>query len=240
MSSNHPQVVQLSSIHHPPADSLPYTQSSPRNLSNNNKNLNPTFGENSNTASDTSTDGHNIQNQHSNKHKIVIAGDSLLHRMSSKRMNVKDIPVKLTKPGDNLAGTVSRCINYISKHNNDQIDVVLMAGTNDLSNRKVSPDDLIKSTDEYITQIKGFSNVGKIFICKIPPRCDFHAVNLKVSEYNSLLVERFDNTEEFLEVIDTIKPEIRYFHHDGLHMSNVGLKRLCGIILSRLYKVLLP
>ena len=156
-------------------------------------------------------------------------------------MNVKDIPtVKLTKPGDNLAGTVSHCINYISKHNNDQIDVVLMAGTNDLSNRKVSPEDLIKSTDEYITQIKGFSNVGKIFICKIPPRCDFHAVNLKVSEYNSLLVERFDNTEEFLEVIDTIKPEIRYFHHDGLHMSNVGLKRLCGIILSKLYKVLLP
>ena len=67
LSSNHPQIVQLSSIHHPPADSLPYTQSSPRNLSNNNKNLNPTFGENSNTASDTPTDGHNIQNQHSNK-----------------------------------------------------------------------------------------------------------------------------------------------------------------------------
>ena len=104
----------------------------------------------------------------------------------------------------------------------------------------VSPEDLIKSTDEYITQIKGFSNVGKIFICKIPPRCDYHAVNLKVSEFNSLLVERFDNTEEFLEVIYTIKPEIRYFHHDGLHMSNVGLKRLCGIILSKLYKVLLP
>ena len=95
----------------------------------------------------------------------------------------------------------------------------------------MSPEDLIKSTDEYITYIKGFSNVGKIFICKIPPRCDFHAVNLKVSEYNSLLVERLDNTEEFLEVIDTIKPEIRYFHHDGLHMSNVDIKRLCGIIL---------
>ena len=85
-----------------------------------------------------------------------------------------------------------------------------MAGTNDLSNRRVSPEDLIESTDEYITQTKGFSNVGKIFICKIPPRCDFHAVNLKVSEYSSLLVERFDNTEEFLEVIDTIKPEIRF------------------------------
>ena len=34
LSSNHPQVVQLSSIHHPPAYSLPYTQSSPHNLSN--------------------------------------------------------------------------------------------------------------------------------------------------------------------------------------------------------------
>ena len=169
LSSNHPQVVQLSSIHHPQADSLPYMQSSSRNLTINNKNLNLTIGENSNTASDTPTDGHNIQNQHSNKNKTVIADDSLLHRMSSKSMNVKDIPtVKLTKPGDNFAGTVFRCINYISKHNNDQIDVVLMAGTIDLSNRKVSPEDLIKSADEYITQIKGLSNVGKIFICKIP------------------------------------------------------------------------
>ena len=51
-------------------------------------------------------------------------------------------------------------------------------------------------------------------------------MNLKVSEYNSLLIERFDNTEEFLDVIDTIKLEIRYFHHDGLHISNVGLKRM--------------
>ena len=98
----------------------------------NNKNVNLTFGENSNTAGDTPTDGHDIQNQHSNKHKIVIAGDSLLHRMSSKRMNVKDIPTVPTR--DNLAGTVSPCISYISKHNNDQIGVILMAGTNDLSN----------------------------------------------------------------------------------------------------------
>ena len=79
-----------------------------------------------------------------------------------------------------------------------------MAGTNDLSNRKLSREDLIKSTDECITQIKGFSNVGKIFICKIPLRCDFHAVNLKVGEFNSLLVERFDNTEEFFEVTVTL------------------------------------
>ena len=106
-----------------------------------------------------------------------------------------------------------------------------MAGTNDLSNRKVLPEDLIKSTDGYITQINGFSNVGKIFICKIPPRCDFHAVNLKVSEYNSLLVV-LTIQKNSLDVIDTIKPEIRYFHHDGLHMSNIGLKRLCGIIQS--------
>ena len=45
--------------------------------------------------------------------KVLIAGDSLLSRMYISGMKVSDIPsVKLTKRGDNLSGTISRCINY--------------------------------------------------------------------------------------------------------------------------------
>ena len=32
--------------------------------------------------------------------------------------------------------------NFISKHSDDHIDLVLLAGTNDLANRNVSPEDL--------------------------------------------------------------------------------------------------
>ena len=78
--------------------------------------------------------------------KVLIAGDSLLNRMYISKMKVSDIPsVNLTKRGDNLSGTISRCINYASKHSSETLDVVLLAGTNDLSNRRVSPEKLINT-----------------------------------------------------------------------------------------------
>ena len=74
---------------------------------------------------------------------------------------------------------------YISKHGNEHIDLVLLAGTNDLSHRSVSPEDLIDKLDEYISEMKGFSNLGHIFLCQIPNRFDFHAVNSKLNFYVS-------------------------------------------------------
>ena len=86
--------------------------------------------------------------------KIVIAGDSLLHRINSGKMTVNKIPsVKLTKIGANLSGTVSRSTTYISKHSNVHLDIVLMACTNDLSKRDVTPEVLIQELDDAITVI---------------------------------------------------------------------------------------
>ena len=80
--------------------------------------------------------------------KVLIAGDSLLNRMYISKMKVSDIPsVKLTKRGDNLSGTIYRCINYASKHSSETFVVVLLAGTNDLSNRSVSPEKLINTLE---------------------------------------------------------------------------------------------
>ena len=69
---------------------------------------------------------------------------------------------KLTKKGDSLGSSVYRSKQYISKHGNEHIDLVLLAGTNDLCNRSVSPEDLIDKLDEYISELKGFSNLGHI------------------------------------------------------------------------------
>ena len=108
-------------------------------------------------------------------------------------MTVNKIPsVKLTKIGDNLSGTVSRLTTYISKHSNVHPDIVVMAGTKikvlfylagtkDLSKHDITPEDLIKQLDDSITVIKRFSNVGQIFLCKIPQRFDHHNVNTKAS-----------------------------------------------------------
>ena len=105
-------------------------------------------------ANDTLNSNYNDDQTKINR-KIVIAGDSLLHRINSRKMMVNKIPsVKLTKRGDNLSGTVSRLTTYVSKHSNVQLDIVLMAGTNDLSKRDVTPEVLIKELDDSITVIK--------------------------------------------------------------------------------------
>ena len=45
------------------------------------------------------------------KHNILVAGESLLHRVDANKMCVEQIKVKkLTKPGDTLNGTFSRLI----------------------------------------------------------------------------------------------------------------------------------
>ena len=173
--------------------------------------------------------------------KVLIAGDSLLNRMYISKMKVSDIPsVKLTKRGANLSGTISRCINYASKHSSETLDVVLLAGTNDLSNRSVSPEKLINTLDSSLKELKQFNNVHHVFLCKLPPRFDFHHnVNIKVNQYNNILSERFSESEH-ISVIDTIPPEFRFYYVDGLHFSNLGLNKVCRIILSHLYKVLAP
>ena len=69
-----------------------------------------------------------------NTHKVLIAGDSLLHHMNTSKMKVCDTPsVRLTKKGDSLAGMVARVKDYIRRHQNVKADLVLLAGTNDLS-----------------------------------------------------------------------------------------------------------
>ena len=173
--------------------------------------------------------------------KVIIAGDSLLDRIHIKRTKVNNIPsVKLTKRGDNLRGSIARGLNFVSQYNSESFDVVLLAGTNDLSNRSVSPDDLIDKLHSSLNELMQFDNVRHIFLCKIPPRLDYHNINSKVNHFDQLLFERFSDTEEHISVIDTIPPEFRFYYQDGLHLSHAGLTKLCNIILSNLYRVLAP
>ena len=86
---------------------------------------------------------------------------------------------------------------------------MLLAGTNDLASHNANPELLIKTLDDQITELKGFNNLGHIFLCKIPHRFDPHVVNSEVVRFNKLLHERFSDTEEFLTVVDTIPSEFK-------------------------------
>ena len=115
-----------------------------------------------------------------------------------------------------------------------------VAGTNNLTRHDVSPDSLIEELDSSVTELKKFSNLDNVFICKIPARLDRSLINRKIALYNELLVERFSDTEEYISVIDTVEPEVKYYHNDGLHLGRNGIPKLCSIILSKFYKILSP
>ena len=149
--------------------------------------------------------------------------------------------VKLTKKGDTISGSITHCMNFVGEHSDQLIDIVLSAGTNDLAIRGVNPDDLIDKLGKSVTDLKRLDNVQHVFLCKIPARFDSHNINSKVSRFSELLVvKRCLDTEEWITVIDTIPTEIRYHCHDGLHISHLGVAKLCSIVMSNLYKIIAP
>ena len=61
--------------------------------------------------------------------KILVAGDSLLHRMNQSKMNVGNIElIKLTERGDNLECTFHRTRNIVSWRAKTDSDIVVLAG----------------------------------------------------------------------------------------------------------------
>ena len=84
-------------------------------------------------------------------------------------MKVGDVEtLKLTQRGDNLDGTFGRTRNFISRRADTNFDIVIQAGTNEPNKPCVSPQSLTGKLKEHVNDRKGFSNVSKIFLYKVP------------------------------------------------------------------------
>ena len=123
----------------------------------------------------------------------------------------------------------------------DSLHIVLLASTNDLrlSRRQTQPINLIDNLIESLDEHKKFTNVKSIFVCKLPPRSDISRVNQKVHEFNQLLLDKFSNSD-FVSIIDTVPLERRYLYKERIHLSDFGLVKVCGILLSNLYGRVAP
>ena len=53
------------------------------------------------------------------------------------------------------------------KHSDRLLDVVLLARTNDLSDRRITPEKLTDKLDALLTELKQFSNVNQNLIFKV-------------------------------------------------------------------------
>ena len=134
---------------------------------------------------------------------------------------------------------VFRVRNHLSKHCNTKANVVLLAGTNDLGRRQTTPRKLLDELIDSINELQKLENIKTLFLCKLPPRSDHAVINRKVSECGGLMSQHFAEYESVI-VIDTVPLERDLFYKDGLHLSDTGLTKLCGIILFNLFKKLAP
>ena len=168
------------------------------------------------------------------------AGDSLFNRMSIKRMNVGNCrSVKLTKPGDSLDGSVNRVCNHLSKHCNTKANVVLLAGTNDVSRRQATPHKLLDELIDSANELQKFETSKRYSPVSYLQDQITLVINRKVSDHNDLMSQHFAKNESVI-VIDSVLLERDLSYKDGLHLSATGLTKLCVIILSNLLKELAP
>ena len=123
---------------------------------------------------------------------ILFVGDSLFHLLDSARLSVDNLKaIKLAKCGNTVEGTCDRAVDFLSQNSKGRVlyqveGVVLMAGTNNLRNKKVTPESLFETLCNSIDKIRTVYD-GKLFICKIPPRLDLAFVDSKIARYNDLL-----------------------------------------------------
>ena len=106
------------------------------------------------------------------------------------------------------------------KNQNDVEAVVILAGTNNLSKKNCTPEDLLEIVLKSVKDLtENFS--GKVFICKVPPRIDLYNVDSKINRFNDLLsISELSNHKSVI-LVETIGREVRYFnifngHCDGL------------------------
>ena len=80
--------------------------------------------------------------------------------------------------------------------------------------------------------MKCFSNVSKIFLCKVPPCGDKHRVNSKINHFNNFLVDELLSADNIIIIVEVTPLEARLFHTDNLHLNDEGLRQISGILAS--------
>ena len=176
--------------------------------------------------------------------RILFMGDSLFHGPVERRLNVDDMKaVKMAKSGDSFEGACQRALDFI-KDQNDVEAVVIFAGTNNLSKKNCTPEDLLDIVLKSVKKLnEDFS--GKVFICKVPPRIDLY-VDSKINRFSDLLSRSELTKHKNVIFVETIGRDVSYFniyngHCDGLHLNRkIGCKALSGITLKTIYANLRP
>ena len=77
------------------------------------------------------------------------------------------------------------------------------------------------------------SNVKRFLICKVPPRLESEANNLKGSHFNQLIADFVtERNNENLVIVETVNKEIKNFNSRDL--TKLGVRRLSALFIKNL------
>ena len=163
----------------------------------------------------------------------------MFHGLDEARMKVQNIrPIKQPK---SVKGVSERTRKFVQ--GNDKYDIesiVILAGTNDLRHKNVTPESLIFQLRFEIQKLQVIYD-GRLFICKITKRIDIEFVDRKITMFNELLENEISHSFT-VDLIETIPRELKLFSlKDELHLNKKhGCKALAGIIHQSVYAKLRP
>ena len=93
--------------------------------------------------------------------------------------------MRLAKSGDKAVDVGKRAVNCVKQNSKCTFEaVVLLRETNDLTHKSSESEDVFKELKQASDSILDLENVDKVFLCKVPPRLDNEAVDVKVYELN--------------------------------------------------------
>ena len=165
------------------------------------------------------------KNNNTTVKKTLIIGDSILHPINPKGM------VAGIQKHSHSGAKVRDIIDDITLYNLKSFrSVILYIGGND-SSSGTDVDFFQESYDELVSLVKTSNPDCHLYVCCIAPRAD-----TDVSLYNACIrrvadhwannnVSLIDESTKFFTGRDGVPPT-RYYAHDGIHLSNSGIKRL--------------
>ena len=81
--------------------------------------------------------------------------------------------------------------------------------------------------------------MNKVFLCKVLPRLDNEAVDVKVNELSCQITNHaIAKNSNQLVIINFVNCECRNFNKYRLNFSQVGMQRMKAILLKSLYSAL--
>ena len=168
--------------------------------------------------------------------KNLVIGSSLVSRLMNDHSFPDDCTIHAYR-----GSTTKEKIAIVEKYTSKKLDtVILQYGTNDLlKNGSASTENLFDDFNTLVEAIREKFEPTNFVICEVPPVLQNEEMNQKITEFNKLIHEKFDEGFTVLNLNHMYRrlPNMQSFYYDNFHFNHHrGLAVLKNALLSQLLR----